>query len=86
MSSNEPSEDDDDTLSDHAPDFGVYAIWCALPKCGQCGSYLCDLNSDSFNLQWPSVLEFEAWLDSESKKLSIDLWIWKGYSGDRGLE
>ena len=34
-----------------------------------------DLNCNDFNLQWPSVLEFEAWLEPESKKLSIDFTI-----------
>ena len=73
--SNGLSEHDDDTQSDLVPDFGAYTIQHVLLKHGHCRSYKCDLNLDSFNMQWLSLLEFEAWLDSESKKLSIDFTV-----------
>ena len=59
------------------PDFGVYAIQHMIPKDGPQGSFSYDLNSISFNLQWLSYHDFEveAWLESESKKLTIDFTI-----------
>jgi hypothetical protein len=68
------SEDEDD--NEFTPDFGTYNIKCDPWKTSTvCGSFHYDLNSDSFNIQWPSYAEFEAWLEQETKFKPFDFSI-----------